>query len=77
VPESFTHGSSAQRMRWFQRGTVVITGNPLGAAPWPSPPAACWPATAWLLRRAGTLGDTLDGLPGVPPAASAPTAAGP
>jgi predicted metalloprotease len=20
VPDSFTHGSSAQRMRWFQRG---------------------------------------------------------
>jgi hypothetical protein len=26
TPESFTHGSSAQRVRWFQRG--IQTGNP-------------------------------------------------
>jgi predicted metalloprotease len=26
VPESFTHGSSAQRVRWFNRG--IQTGNP-------------------------------------------------
>lgn len=26
VPESFTHGSSAQRVRWFKRG--IQTGNP-------------------------------------------------
>ncbi len=26
VPESFTHGSSAQRVRWFKRG--IETGNP-------------------------------------------------
>lgn len=26
TPESFTHGSSAQRVRWFQRG--IETGNP-------------------------------------------------
>lgn len=26
IPESFTHGSSAQRVRWFQRG--MQTGNP-------------------------------------------------
>jgi uncharacterized protein len=26
VPDSFTHGSSAQRVRWFQRG--VQTGDP-------------------------------------------------
>jgi hypothetical protein len=26
VPESFTHGSSAQRVRWFQRG--IQTGEP-------------------------------------------------
>jgi iron complex outermembrane receptor protein len=27
VPESFTHGTSAQRVAWFKRG---VTGNPLG-----------------------------------------------
>ncbi len=26
VPDSFTHGSSAQRVRWFQKG--ITTGNP-------------------------------------------------
>jgi uncharacterized protein len=26
VPESFTHGSSAQRVRWFKRG--IETGDP-------------------------------------------------
>ncbi|MDO9010183.1 MAG: neutral zinc metallopeptidase, partial [Thiobacillus sp.] len=26
VPESFTHGSSEQRMQWFQRG--MQTGDP-------------------------------------------------
>ncbi|BAY10548.1 KPN_02809 family neutral zinc metallopeptidase [Calothrix sp. NIES-2098] len=26
IPETFTHGSSAQRVRWFQRG--IQTGNP-------------------------------------------------
>ncbi|MDZ8056409.1 MAG: neutral zinc metallopeptidase [Aulosira sp. ZfuVER01] len=26
IPESFTHGSSAQRVRWFQKG--IQTGNP-------------------------------------------------
>jgi hypothetical protein len=26
VPESFTHGSSTQRVRWFKRG--IQTGNP-------------------------------------------------
>jgi predicted metalloprotease len=26
TPDSFTHGSSAQRVRWFKRG--IQTGNP-------------------------------------------------
>jgi hypothetical protein len=26
VPEAFTHGSSAQRVRWFKRG--IQTGDP-------------------------------------------------
>jgi iron complex outermembrane receptor protein len=43
---------------------VVITGNPLGRAG-VLQPAAVLGGEALLLRRAGTLGDTLDGLAGV------------
>jgi iron complex outermembrane recepter protein len=43
---------------------VVITANPLGRAD-ATRPASVLTGEALLLKRAGTLGDTLDGLPGV------------
>lgn len=43
--------------------SVVITGNPLGSAP--TTPASVLAGDGLALRRGGTLGDTLDGLPGV------------
>jgi iron complex outermembrane receptor protein len=43
---------------------VVVTGNPLGRDD-ATRPAALLGGEALLLRRAGTLGETLDGLPGV------------
>ncbi len=44
--------------------TVLITGNPLAREPG-ARPASSLSGAALTLRRAGTLGDTLDGLPGV------------
>ena len=44
--------------------TVVITGNPLGRAS-ETAPASVLSGDALVQRRAGTLGETLDGLPGV------------
>ena len=47
-----------------QQQTVVITGNPLGHDH-PGQPASVLAGEGLALRRAGTLGETLDGLPGV------------
>lgn len=44
--------------------TVLVTGNPLAREPG-ARPASSLSGAALTLRRAGTLGDTLDGLPGV------------
>ena len=44
--------------------TVVITGNPLGREAGAAP-VSVLAGNGLLLRRAGTLGETLDGLPGV------------
>lgn len=59
---------------------VTVTGNPLGASMWTTPADAI-SGTALLLRRKGSLGETLDGLPGVGstyfgPVASRPTLRG-
>ncbi len=43
--------------------TVVVTGNPLGTAI--TAPSSVLAGEGLALRRGGTLGDTLDGLPGV------------
>ena len=43
--------------------TVVVTGNPLGSAL--AAPSSVLTGPGLALRRAGTLGETLDGLPGV------------
>jgi iron complex outermembrane recepter protein len=43
--------------------TVVVTGNPLGTAI--TAPSSVLAGDGLALRRGGTLGDTLDGLPGV------------
>lgn len=45
-------------------GIVVITGNPLGREQL-TQPASVLAGDGLLVRRAGTLGETLDGLPGV------------
>jgi iron complex outermembrane receptor protein len=44
--------------------TVVITGNPLGSSE-VATPASVLAGQGLVLRRAGSLGETLDGLPGV------------
>ena len=47
-----------------QQQTVVITGNPLGHDH-PGQPASVLSGDGLALRRSGTLGETLDGLPGI------------
>lgn len=49
---------------WSQSAPVVITGNPLGRDQ-AQQPATVLSGDGLSLRRAGTLGETLDGLPGV------------
>jgi len=56
--------------------TVVITGNPLGNAPGAAP-ASVLAGEELVLRRGSTLGDTLDGLPGVSATAFGPNASRP
>lgn len=55
---------------------VVITGNPLGNTPGAAP-ASVLAGEALVLRRGGTLGETLDGLPGVSATAFGPNASRP
>ena len=56
--------------------TVVITGNPLGRDD-AAQPASVLAGTGLTLRRAGTLGETLDGLPGVSSSGFGPNASRP
>jgi len=56
--------------------TVVVTGNPLGSGALPQP-AAVLTGEGLALRRAGTLGDTLAGLPGVAATGFGPQASRP
>ena len=56
--------------------SVVITGNPLGNTPGATP-ASVLAGEALVLRRGATLGDTLDGLPGVSATAFGPSASRP
>ena len=56
--------------------TLVITGNPLGREPGATP-ASVLSGSALLQRRAGTLGETLDGLPGVASTGFGPNAGRP
>jgi iron complex outermembrane recepter protein len=55
---------------------VVITGNPLGNAPGAAPTSVL-AGEALVLRRGSTLGETLDGLPGVSATAFGPNASRP
>jgi len=55
--------------------SVVVTGNPLGGAP--ISPANVLAGEALALRRGGTLGETLDGLPGVAASGFGPQASRP
>ena len=56
--------------------SVVITGNPLGNTPGTAP-ASVLAGEELVLRRGSTLGDTLDGLPGVSATAFGPNASRP
>lgn len=56
--------------------SVVITGNPLGNTPGAAPTSVL-AGEALVLRRGSTLGDTLDGLPGVSATAFGPNASRP
>ncbi len=56
--------------------TVVITGNPLGRAS-VAQPASVLAGDGLVLRRSGTLGETLDGLPGVSSTAFGPNSSRP
>ena len=47
-----------------QQQTIIVTGNPLGRE-LAAQPASVLSGEGLLLRRAGTLGETLDGLPGI------------
>lgn len=51
---------------WAQQqlNTVIVTGNPLGSGE-VATPASVLSGNGLMLRRGGSLGDTLDGLPGV------------
>lgn len=51
---------------WAQQApdTVIVTGNPLGGSE-VAMPASALSGTGLILRRGSTLGETLDGLPGV------------
>mgnify|MGYP002784543322 CR=1 FL=1 len=55
---------------------VLVTGNPLGSEQLASP-ATVLAGPGLLLRRAGSLGDTLDGLPGVSASRFGPNASRP
>ena len=55
---------------------VVITGNPL-QRPEASQPAAVLSGDAWVLRGAASLGETLDGMPGLSSTAFGPNAGRP
>jgi len=55
---------------------VVITGNPLGNTPGAAPTSVL-AGEALVLRRSSTLGETLDGLPGVSATAFGPNASRP
>ncbi|MES2719020.1 MAG: TonB-dependent receptor [Pseudomonadota bacterium] len=57
------------------QSTVVVTGNPLGSSL--SAPASVLAGDGLALRRAGTLGETLDGLPGVAASGFGPQASRP
>lgn len=59
-----------------QLAPVVVTGNPLGQAT-PMAPADAVLGTELLLRRQGSLGATLDGLPGVSATGFGPNASRP
>jgi len=56
--------------------TIVVTGNPLGRERGATP-ASVLSGEALLLKRSGTLGDTLDGLPGVAGTGFGPNASRP
>ena len=56
--------------------TIVVTGNPLGRERGAAP-ASVLSGEALLLKRAGTLGETLDGLPGVTSTGFGPNAGRP
>ena len=57
-------------------GQVIVTGNPLGSARL-AQPATVLSGEGLALRRSGTLGDTLDGLPGVSASTYGPQASRP
>ena len=56
--------SASQAQTTAAPATVVVTGNPLGSEAL-TQPSAVLAGAGLALRRTGTLGDTLDGLPGV------------
>src|SRR5688500_4194164 len=61
----FTAALLAAAPAWPQAAqTIVVTGNPLGRDEL-TQPASVLAGDGLVLRRAGTLGDTLSGLPGV------------
>lgn len=61
---------------WAQQQTVVITGNPLGRDTL-ALPASVLSGDGLAQRRAATLGETLDGLPGVAATAFGPNSSRP
>ena len=70
----FTQTAIAQTATTLEK--VVVTGNPLGSRDIASPTAVL-AGDALVLKRASTLGETLDGLPGVSSTSFGPNAARP
>ncbi|MBI5722164.1 MAG: TonB-dependent receptor [Burkholderiales bacterium] len=70
------HAAAAQSTQPAPASTVVITGNPLGNER-TLLPSAVLSGNGLALRRAATLGETLDGLPGVAATGFGPNASRP
>ena len=76
TPSSTSSASTAASTTASMLEKVIVTGNPLGSRDIASP-ISVLTGDALMLKRASTLGETLDGLPGVSSTSFGPNAARP